>query len=77
MTAAGGDPAAAAGLGRQQFGLAPFDFGHRTDHRFNLLELLLALLEHAVIDLVHARDHLHQTAQGAHALDQAHLLDEV
>ena len=77
MAATGGDAPAAGGLGSQKFRLAPFGFGHRADHRLDLLELLLALLEHAVVDLVHAGDHLHQPSKRAHALDQAHLLEEV
>ena len=39
--------------------------------------MLLPLLEHAVVNFVHARDHFHQPPQGAHAFDQAHLLQEV
>ena len=77
MTAARCDAAPPGGLGGQKFRLAPFGLGHRTDHRFDLLELLLALFEHAVIDLVHAGDHLHQSPQRAHALDQPHLLKKI
>ena len=62
---------------RQEVGIFPLLLGHRADHGLDALELLLPLLEHAVIDLVHARDHFHQTPQRAHALDQAHLLHEV
>ena len=39
--------------------------------------MLLSLLEHAVINFVHPRDHFHQPPKGAHPLDQAHLLQEV
>ena len=39
--------------------------------------MLLSLLEHAVVDFVHTRDHFHQPPKGAHALDQSHLLQEV
>ena len=35
------------------------------------------MLEHAVVNFVHARDQLHQPAQGAHAPDHAHLLQKV
>ena len=77
MAAAAGDAAAAAGLGGQQFRLLALGHGHRADHGFDLFELLLALLEHAVINFVHARDHLHQAPEGAHALDQAHLLQKI
>ena len=77
VAAATGDAPAAAGLGGQQFRLLALGRGHRADHRFDLFELLLALLEHAVINLVHPRDHFHQAAEGAHALDQAHLLQKI
>ena len=77
MAAPGGDAPTAGRLGGEQFGLLPLGLGHRTNHRFNFLELLLTLFEHAVVNLVHAGDQLHQTTQGTHALDQAHLLQEV
>ena len=77
MAAAGGDASPSRGLGGQKFRLAPFGFRHRADHGLDLLELLLALLEHAVVDLVHAWDHLHQPTKRAHSLDQAHLLKEI
>ena len=77
VATAAGDAAPAGGIGGEQVGVAALRLGHGADHRFDLLELLFALLEHPVVDLVHPRDHFHETAQGAHALDQAHLLDEV
>ena len=77
MAAARGNAAPAGGLGSEQLGLLALGFGHRADHGFNFFELLLPLFEHAVVDLVHARDHFHQPAEGAHALDQAHLLQEI
>ena len=64
-------------MGGQQVGIFPFLLGHRADHRFDPFELGFPLLEHAVIDFVHARDHFHQPPQGAHAFDQAHLLNEI
>ena len=51
--------------------------GHRADHRLDALELGFPLLEHAVVDLVHARDHFHQSAKGTHAFDQTHLLHKI
>ena len=77
VAAAGGNPAPAGGLGGEQLGLVALGFGHRADHGLDFFELLLPLLEHAVVDLVHARDHFHQPPQGAHALDQTHLLQEI
>ena len=77
MTTTAGDPPTSRGLARQQIGVFPLLLRHRTDHGFDALQLLLPLLEHAVVDLVHARDHFHQTPERAHALDQAHLLHEI
>ena len=77
MAAAFGDAAAPGGLAGEQVGVFPLLNGHRADHRFDALELGFALLEHPVVDLVHPRDHFHQAAEGAHALDQAHLFDEI
>ena len=57
-----GDAAPARGLGGQQLWLLAFDLRHRADHRFDLLELLLPLLEHAVVNLVHAGDQLDQAS---------------
>ena len=77
MTTASGDAATTGRLTGQQIGVFPFLRCHRTDHRFDPFQLLLPLLEHPVVELVHARDHLHQAPERPHPLDQTHLLHEV
>ena len=77
MATASGDAPAPGGTAGQQVGFLTLGLGHRADHRLDLAQLLLPLLEHAVVDLVHPRDQLHQAPQGAHALDHAHLLQEI
>ena len=77
MTAPRRDATPTGRMTRQQIGILPFLFRHRSDHCLNPLELLFSLLEHAVIKLVHARDHFHQSPKRSHPLDQTHLLDEI
>ena len=77
MATANSDASTTRGIRRQQLRLTALGSRHRADHRLNPFELLLPLLEHAVIQLVHSRDHLHQPTERTHALDQSHLMNKV
>ena len=74
----GGDAAAATGGARQQVRIFALLAGHGVDHGLAAFELNFALFQHFVGNLLtHARNQLHDAAEGAHALHEAHLLEEV
>ena len=77
MATPGRNPTAPTRLRGQQLRLTSLAFCHRPNHGLDTLELVLALLQHAVVDLVHAGDHFHEPSEGSHPLDQTHLLEEV